>query len=740
MSGTVNPSYPNVLPGSFVYAPTPAQVAALSLVPNFGTTSRTLASLLGDQGYNLKSLGALLDGSGSDLQTINTIYQSLPNGAVVYVPNGSLWAGTIIAPNPTKQVTWFQLGTSAIGLPFAGDNDLNVSFDNGQAVFGKSSINATYPPSPPILCDYFNYCPNFVGAFSGNYNQYAGVNFNGTSGPWATGNTGSVNIFFNSNGMNPAGSYDIALNFGMTKNGQTSTWHWNGISVDTTGRLPGAFAQIGELILEANGGEAAPGNAALYSPLPGNRCGLNMSFLNYYQAGWTANTAVKAKGTTQFDLTPASTIQYTATDSGIYVWVCAGAGTTGGTSPVFPVPKLFQATLTTAGLLTVATFVSGPPLAVGDYIVCGTQLNAVKILSLGTGTGGVGTYNCTTGQSFAAGTYVYAAPNITDGTATWAFGGCTLGSGYSGALFISGNGNLGVGIGINCNIYGACVDVTQAYISAGGATWRQGANQIMDFTGNGTQAGRNLRTLGYLSGNSSLTYTCLGQNILALADGGGVHTLYNTLDDGSGNVTIAGNLTVTGTLASASGFKYGSIGAPEAVANFAHVNFQTGTVLQQSGGTGTPITLAMGEGNIWQICTKTYSGNFSKIVWLSCLPSNDVTALLGLYFYDGTKLMGIEYNAFNPSIRVEKMNSPTSDNATVVSLGFVGLLGPAMCFKITQQSGILSFYYSLTGYDFELLYSEAAGTFITPTQWGWGGVNEGSSTTPTTLIALMSEL
>jgi hypothetical protein len=170
------------------------------------------------------------------------------------------------------------------------------------------------------------------------------------------------------------------------------------------------------------------------------------------------------------------------------------------------------------------------------------------------------------------------------------------------------------------------------------------------------------------------------------------------------------------------------------------VNFQTGTVLQQSGGTGTPITLAMGEGNIWQICTKTYSGNFSKIVWLSCLPSNDVTALLGLYFYDGTKLMGIEYNAFNPSIRVEKMNSPTSDNATVVSLGFVGLLGPAMCFKITQQSGILSFYYSLTGYDFELLYSEAAGTFITPTQWGWGGVNEGSSTTPTTLIALMSEL
>jgi hypothetical protein len=95
-----------------------------------------------------------------------------------------------------------------------------------------------------------------------------------------------------------------------------------------------------------------------------------------------------------------------------------------------------------------------------------------------------------------------------------------------------------------------------------------------------------LRTLGYLSGNSSLTYTCLGQNTLALSDGGGVHTLYNTLDDGGGNMSLHGSLafastaTITsGTSAPASTQPAGSIYLKEGGA--------TGARLYVSAGGGT---------------------------------------------------------------------------------------------------------------------------------------------------------
>ncbi len=633
-----------------------------SIQATYATVPRSLASLLGDQGYNLKSLGALLDGSGGDNTTIQSIYNSAASGSVLMVPSGSLWTGTITSPNNVKALTYLALGenafsaSAAAGL-FAGDNDLTVTFTGGTAAFNKNSLNSSTPPTPPLTATYNNYSPNYVGAFSYNYAQYVAAQFQGNSGPMANGNTAAMQCFFNSYGMNPAGSYDILYNGAMAKIGQTSTWLLNLFHTDSTGRLPGAFASWSEIIYEANGWDALPGSAAYYASGVNNRVGLDMSFLTYPQTPWGAGLPVYAKGTTQFSLQAASTIAYTASDSNSYVWVCAQSGTTGGTSPAFPVPTLLMGVLFSTGLLVVTSKTSGPNLAPNAYLSIGTQLNACKVLSDGTGTGAAGTYNCTAGFGSApgytgactagvisgynftvagtvigtfaigavltgngtqspvaagtvitGGTYpnftvnisqsvsatliegfapspILAAPNVTDNTAVWAFG--TLNNAYfSAGLLISAGANLGTALGINGNIYQAGVDTTGAVFASGAAAIRVASGQLYDFTGNGTQGGQNLRTLGYLGGASGVVFTSLGHNALIIGDSGNLQSLYNTLDDGGGNMSLHGSLafastaTITsGTSAPASTQPAGSIYLKEGGA--------TGARLYVSAGSGT---------------------------------------------------------------------------------------------------------------------------------------------------------
>jgi hypothetical protein len=548
---------------------------------------------------------------------VQTFYNGLANGSVVTVPNGSTWTGTISVPNNAYQMTWWALGENAFadtvlnGSLFPGDNDTSVSFSGGNLSVSKNSLNSSTPPAPPFAANYVNYSPNFLGAFSGNYTQYTAGNFQAASGPLATGNTTALQSVFASYGMGPASAYDVGTNIAFAKWGQTSTWAFNLFFFDGTGRLPQGLAMQNEIYLEANGWDALPSSASYYSAAPTNRYGLGLSFGTYPQSSWGANAVVYAKGTTQFSLQAASTIAYTATDGNEYVWVCAQSGTTGGTSPVFPVPTFILGRLDSSGLLTVTSKTSGPNLAVNDYFPeLGTQLNAFKILSLGTGSGAAGTYNCTSGftsgqnytgactagtivgtaftvagsvlGTFAVGqiltenngvvggmmpgtiitggTYpnfivnnsqnvtatiiegytpipIIVAPNVNDGSAVWAFG--TLYNAYfSAGVLISSDSNVGTGISFAGNFYQAGIDFTQGVFASGAAAIRLAQNTWLDFSGNGTQSAQNNRTLGYLTGDSALTYTVLGQNSFRLADGGGMYSLYNTLDDGSGGVFL----------------------------------------------------------------------------------------------------------------------------------------------------------------------------------------------------------
>ena len=109
-----------------------------------------------------------------------------------------------------------------------------------------------------------------------------------------------------------------------------------------------------------------------------------------------------------------------------------------------------------------------------------------------------------------------------------------------------------------------------------------------------------------------------------------------------------------------------------------------------------------------------------------CTESN--ASLYGLYFYDGTKLMGMEF--LNGSVgqypRVEKITNVTTDSGTANSLQGTGsqvLQQPT--FQIRNDGSKLWFDFSLDGINFFNVFSENVGTFITPTKIGFGGLCNG---------------
>ena len=104
----------------------------------------------------------------------------------------------------------------------------------------------------------------------------------------------------------------------------------------------------------------------------------------------------------------------------------------------------------------------------------------------------------------------------------------------------------------------------------------------------------------------------------------------------------------------------------------------------------------------------------------------------GVYFYDGTKLMGLEALALSGVyyLRVEKMTNVTTDGSTAASLNggsSVNLMGPwagGLCGRLSNDGATLTFAYSMDCRIFSTLFSEAVGTFITPTKFGFGGLSQ----------------
>lgn len=147
----------------------------------------------------------------------------------------------------------------------------------------------------------------------------------------------------------------------------------------------------------------------------------------------------------------------------------------------------------------------------------------------------------------------------------------------------------------------------------------------------------------------------------------------------------------------------------------------------------------------WRLLTKSQPSTpytFTFIWALYQQISSSQTS--GVYFYDGTKLMGLEILTQSAvfTIRVEKITNVTTDSSTVASkalfnssniplqmspFGTLSPLGSLMYGRITNSGTTLTFQYSFDGITWTTLFSESVGTFITPTKYGFGGVNNMST-------------
>lgn len=112
----------------------------------------------------------------------------------------------------------------------------------------------------------------------------------------------------------------------------------------------------------------------------------------------------------------------------------------------------------------------------------------------------------------------------------------------------------------------------------------------------------------------------------------------------------------------------------------------------------------------------------------------------GIYLYDSVsgKLTGAEYliqapgsgNYPSQTIRVERMNSVTSDNGTQATLGTFGFAPPIISFKIVEDGTHRTWYVSRDcGLQWYQLFQEATGSFITPNEAGFGGISVTNTST-----------
>jgi hypothetical protein len=127
----------------------------------------------------------------------------------------------------------------------------------------------------------------------------------------------------------------------------------------------------------------------------------------------------------------------------------------------------------------------------------------------------------------------------------------------------------------------------------------------------------------------------------------------------------------------------------------------------------------------------------------------------GLYFYDGTKLLGLEClteNSGAPSVsmRAERIPNVTTDGTTqktislfpdnTGALQFSNPLTGGMYARLRNDGTTLFIDISLDGSNWINFYSEAVGAFITPNAYGFGGVSVTTGNAPNCVISLQGWL
>jgi hypothetical protein len=169
------------------------------------------------------------------------------------------------------------------------------------------------------------------------------------------------------------------------------------------------------------------------------------------------------------------------------------------------------------------------------------------------------------------------------------------------------------------------------------------------------------------------------------------------------------------------------------ISNFTWVNQGTATATQTI--SPGPILMQINDNAAlnWRglFATQPATPYKVKAQWKMYITSFTNSQTSGIYFYDGTKLMGMEFLTQSGlgELRVEKINSVTSDNSTAFVTGnqystfMIGPLYTPFWSQLRNSGSNIYFDYSWDGTNFVNVFSEAIGTFITPTKIGFGGVS-----------------
>jgi hypothetical protein len=188
----------------------------------------------------------------------------------------------------------------------------------------------------------------------------------------------------------------------------------------------------------------------------------------------------------------------------------------------------------------------------------------------------------------------------------------------------------------------------------------------------------------------------------------------------------------------------GGLGAPGAIGSWTWVNQGSDTAANV--GTDLVLTMVNDSGLNWRLFTQNVPGStpWEAKAYLSVgseaspLAGSGAATDGGIYLYDGTKLLGIEFlwlgsysTATNyPQLRVERIANVTSDNSTVYNPATTGLSGylgfqstGAVWVRWCDDATNLKAYYSMDGSSWTKFYTESVGTWLTPTKAGFGGVN-----------------
>ncbi|WP_281701038.1 hypothetical protein [Acetobacter malorum] len=489
-------------------------------------TPRRLASRFSDT-HNLADYGAALDGSGSDLSKIQTIYNALSDGAVVHVPVWSKWNGTISTPDLNKHITWIMDGAlPGDYTPPPGDGDLSIY--NGSASYHLERKD-TYTKGFrfPAYFTYWNDNSGYQGP-PANWMQYAAVSISSISGPSSTGNTSPISITHDSYGQNPSTSYDVGINLNVNKYGQNSVWGIVDNIGDVSGKSPGFAASWNEFDLRANGYDIKPWDKTYGSPQAGHRSVFYVAGSHQNPPGWQSNWTMTAFSYAKGSTTKPQLVDVLGMDGVHYVWYVVKNGVSGANNPGFPVPSKFNATIS-GTTMTVSSIYSGT-IHVGDYVTGAHPVTPIQITGQASGTtGGTGVYTLASGTNSDQDEALEAAAHVTDGTGVWEYGE-ELNQSISSLVFFTGKPGDAVdtlvGAKAGITLGNAAVDTSLMAFQKNSAVVRGAAGQPIDLSGNGTLAGANQHTMDYDSG--AFRYKVAGSTVFAVRDDGSVQLLTKT--------------------------------------------------------------------------------------------------------------------------------------------------------------------------------------------------------------------